>query len=1182
MYSSRSSAEMLMTMIEIKEHETNLAGLKIKNRYVLLEEIGSGLMARAYLAYDELLEGEVVVKVINTEIGGINIPLGPEWVQEAKRAMKVRGCPFIATVTDFGEETCNIEGEDKIIPFIVWERVYGKTLQQFMEEGHEIDEGMVISTIIQLLQVLIALKRNNLVHGDLHIKNVMYDDVSTMRHYVKVIDFGLSNLISTEADFKRDRKGVGKVLWDIIDTYEKNIDATEKTPFMKEVEKLADDVAAPHAPTLDELNEILGRAEELERKLFLGVEWFQTRHKKIPIGLKPVEYVKSLKNPRNVPLVGTEEITELERWVRNGLDEGLGRILVIKGNLGSGKSRWSLELLDNLAHSNEHLSIMQATAYPGDSRRPLEPIRRLWKSFLGEKETGSYKSFLENLFPELPFLVEPLSELLTPKAGEIGEIQNVLDVANTSKLITTGFKHLALKNGLVICIDNANCADSQSLSLLAELLETTRRYPLVLILSYDIATEGTFAELTKELARRDNFLQYEVRELAVHQVQELILKSYRWHLKEDAHKLTEILFPLVGGNPFFITEMMKSLESRNFIVRESGFARLDNDVKVEFEPTSIQSLMLARIENLPEEIAKIVKLGAVLGSEFHLDHLAALYGSSLAAMEMVANRLADEHQILIRSDDMYAFNPRMLYNAVYSSIPEENLKQYNLQAAEMLKARVHLDPKLNAQVAEHLLRAGITENVAEYFLRAARYSFKVNLIEQANSWCDNAIQILQNTSSKDENLLGRLHLLKGALEKHAGHAESYRENIFKGYNFAILSRDKKLEGNSLKALGEYYRSIADYMTSVEYFQNALDILRQIRDEQEEALLLKELSINYCFMGNFERAIEMLGMSREICEKLDDREGMARIYNNMGLIYKIQGDIPLSKEWLERSITLFREIDDIQGEVLPIGNMAIIYTEEGEFERAMILLKEITSSDNRLTDTRIKAKVNVTMGDVLLELGEYKETMEHYEKALMVFRALGDRQGECETLTNMAMACLEQNKLNLASNYSRLAKEIKEQIGYERGIPFNHLINARIARILGDYEKAKDSIKEGLKHKALKSAGGLKFEFLLEFAIVYIRDNDNDSAMEKFNLIETAIRENSEKTSRTFLVKFMKHYGDFLNIYQVPGAGDVYIRKSIEILDSLERKIFQHQWKQKFRSKYNQLLQPVRPSTPDKA
>lgn len=1167
-----------MTMTEIKENETNLAGLKIKNRYVLLEEIGSGLMARAYLAYDELLEGEVVVKVINTEIAGINIPLGLEWVQEAKRAMKVRGCPFIATVTDFGEETCQIEGEEKVIPFIVWERVYGKTLQQFMEEGHEIDEGMVISTIIQLLQVLISLKRNNLVHGDLHIKNVMYDDVTSMRHYVKVIDFGLSNLISSEADFKRDRKGVGKVLWDIIDTYEKNLGITDKTPFMKEVEKLADDIAAPHAPTLDELNEILERAEELERKLFLGVEWFQTRHKKSPLGLKPVDYVKSLKNPKDAPLVGTEEIAELERWVRHGLDEGLGRILVIKGNLGSGKSRWSLELLDKLAHSNEHLSIMHATAYPGDSRRPLEPVRRLWKSFLGEKETSSYNTFLENLFPELPFLVEPLSDLLTPKAGEIGEMQISLDVTNTSKLIATGFKHLALKNGLVISIDNANCADSQSLSLLAELLETTRRYPLVLIFSYDIATEGTFAELTKELARRDNFLQYEVRELAAHQVQELILKSFRWHQKEDAYKLTEILYPLVGGNPFYILEMMKSLESREFIVRESGFARLDNNVKVGFEPSSIQSLMLARIDKLPEEMAKIIKLGAVLGSEFHLDHLASLYGSSLAAMEMVVNRLADEHQVFVRTDDMYAFNPRMLYNAVYSSIPEDNLKQFNFQAAEMLKARVHLDPKLNAQVAEHLLRAGVMENVAEYFLRAARYSFKVNLIEQANHWCDTAIQILQNTSSKDENLQGRLHLLKGALEKHAGHAESYRENIYKGYNFAILSRDKKLEGNSLKALGEYYRSIADYMTSVEYFQNALDVLRQIGDEQEEALLLKELSINYCFMGDFERAIEMLGMSREICEKLDDREGMARIYNNMGLIYKILGDTPLSKEWLERSITLFREIDDIQGEVLPIGNMAIIYTEEGEFERAMILLKEITSSDNRLTDTRIKAKVNVTMGDVLLELGEYKETMEHYEKALMVFRALGDRQGECETLTNMAMACLEQNKLNLASNYSRLAQEIKEQIGYERGIPFNHLINARIARILGDYEKAKDSIKEGLKHKALKSAGGLKCEFLLENAIVLMNENENDAAMEKFNLIKTAIAENSEKTSRTFLVKFMKHFGDFLNLYLEQGSGDEYIRKSKEILDSLERKIFQHQWKQKFRSKYSQLLQTIKPST----
>ncbi|MCD6217421.1 tetratricopeptide repeat protein [bacterium] len=1162
-----------MQITDTTESATNLAGLKIKERYVLLEEIGHGLMARAYLAYDELLEGEVVVKVINTEIGGVKIPLGPEWVQEAKRAMKVRGCPYIASVTDFGEENCEIDGEKVFVPFIVWERVYGKTLQEYIEEKQPIDGRMIIVTIIQLLHVLIALKRNNLIHGDLHVKNVMYDDVSTSRHLMKVIDFGLANLISSEADFKRDRKSVGKVLWQIIDAFkeQERSDDDNVSLFLSDVGNLADEIAAPHPPTLDELNDLLVKAEELERKFFLGVEWFQSRGKDQPAGQDVVQYLKNFKNSNDIVLVGADEIDELKRWLKNGLDEGLGRILALKADTGLGKSRWSLELLQQIAADESDICIMRTTAYPGDKNRPFETTKRLWRSYLGDSEVEHYKNFLTDMFPEIPLLVSPLVALITPNVGDVKEPTQMMDEINYQKLIATGFKHLSLKHKLIICIDDVNYVDSQSLQLLRDISIATAKYPVMIVVTFNMANEGDMSSLMEEFSRRANYLLYEIRDLDLSQTHELLLSKYSWEYPEDAHRLAEMLHATMGGNPFYLVEMLKSLENQKQIIRDGGSVRLSSDIDVQDNPRSVQSLMLERMEMLPDNMQDALKWASILGNEFIIDNLAALSGSSSASVEKVVKSLADEHHVFVRTDDTYTFNPNMLCKVVYSSIPDDVKREKHIAAAEVLRSNIHHDQKLAAKIAEHLEKAGQTADVAEYYLKAARYAQKINLKSQAEEWCECGMKALENKTGKDEHLLGRFYLLKGALARQSGDADSYRENTYSAYNRAILSRDTHLEGQALKALGEYYRSIADYRSSIDYFKNGLDVLKETGDDREVALILKELSINFCFQGDFDKAIDVLGKSREICETLNDREGMARIYNNMGLIYKILGDIPLAKEWLERSIRLFREIDDIQGEVLPIGNMAIIYTEEGEFERAMILLREIISSQARLADTRVQAKVHVTMADVLFELGEYRESMDYYERALMVFRALGDRQGECETLTNIAFAQMEQGKYKLAENYSLLAYEIKKDIGYERGIPFNYLINAKLASRLGDLEKAEENIKKGLESPTVQAGSWLKLAFMLEHALVLAQRGDIDSAKPLYTQIENAINEKSDKSPRTFIVLFYYRYGVFLNEHGEEDSGNKHIAKSKEVLGTLERKIFQMKWREKFRHKYDMLL-----------
>ena len=328
----------------------------------------------------------------------------------------------------------------------------------------------------------------------------------------------------------------------------------------------------------------------------------------------------------------------------------------------------------------------------------------------------------------------------------------------------------------------------------------------------------------------------------------------------------------MGGNPFYLLEMLKSLENQKYIIRKDGSVMLSPEIDIEEHPRSVQSLILERIDMLPDEMRDVLKWASILGNEFTIEHLSALCDLSASGMEKIVKSLADDHHVLVQTDDMYAFNPHMLCKVIYSSIPEEERRERHLVTAEVLRAKIHYDQKLAASIAEHLIKADQKTDVAEYFLKAARYAHKINLNAQAAEWCESGMQALESTQGRDEQLIGRFYLLKGALSRQSGDADGYRENTYNAYNRAILSRDRHLEGQALKSLGEYYRSIADYRSSIDYFQNGLDVLKEIGDDREVALVLKELSINFCFMGDFDKAVEIIRKKGQaIANKRADRD-----------------------------------------------------------------------------------------------------------------------------------------------------------------------------------------------------------------------------------------------------------------------------------------------------------------------
>ena len=160
-------------------------------RYKIRSQIGKGGMGNVYLAFDEELNREVAVKVINEKFGDNNLYWN-RFKKEA-RAVSALNHPNILTIHDVGR----IDGQ----LYLVTEFIQGHTLRHQIST-HSTIISQTIEIAIQIADALAAAHEAGIIHRDIKPENVMI----RADGYVKVLDFGLAKLVQDAQDSRFNSK----------------------------------------------------------------------------------------------------------------------------------------------------------------------------------------------------------------------------------------------------------------------------------------------------------------------------------------------------------------------------------------------------------------------------------------------------------------------------------------------------------------------------------------------------------------------------------------------------------------------------------------------------------------------------------------------------------------------------------------------------------------------------------------------------------------------------------------------------------------------------------------------------------------------------------------------------------------------------------------------------------------
>lgn len=167
--------------IQPMHEEDPLVGQVLGGRFRIIRPLNAGGMGAIYLALQEDVAREVVVKVMRP--GTAKDPTALERFKREARSMGQINHPNVVHVHDFGPHEDNY--------FLAMEYVKGYDLSSLLKHGRSLEPMRALNIAGQVLAALHVTHSHGIVHRDLKPGNIRIASNPGEPELVKVLDFGL-------------------------------------------------------------------------------------------------------------------------------------------------------------------------------------------------------------------------------------------------------------------------------------------------------------------------------------------------------------------------------------------------------------------------------------------------------------------------------------------------------------------------------------------------------------------------------------------------------------------------------------------------------------------------------------------------------------------------------------------------------------------------------------------------------------------------------------------------------------------------------------------------------------------------------------------------------------------------------------------------------------------------------
>ena len=572
---------------------------------------------------------------------------------------------------------------------------------------------------------------------------------------------------------------------------------------------------------------------------------------------------------RSVLIGRKAEMAQLKEAV-DRLLAGEGSIISVCGEAGSGKSRLIKEFM--LSLDLESIQWREGHAYPFAQNIPYYPFINLVSRALQIEESDPPEVVKEKAEARIKALVGEstgeimpyLGRLLSISYPEAEELSPDDWKSRLRKAVHTALSALIRRAPTIICLEDLHWADPSSLELLRSILSEAR-YRAVFLCVYRPFL-SLFPEHQIE-AMRKSYREVRLHDLSSSELLEMV--GSLLNIEDVPADLQHLIQEKVGGNPFYVEEVINSLIESEILKSENGGWRLAGPIGKFEVPATIHGVLAARLDRLDGSSKLLLQESSVIGRTFFygvLDRITTLeaLGDPLKNLE----RLDLIRAVSFQPDLEYSFKHGLTQEVVYNGLPIKQRKDIHERIGLVMEELFHdrLSEFLET-LAFHFKQGRSMAKAIHYLVRSGEKSLKMYALEESHQYYKEAYDFLCQESSrtKEEDALlidllirwglvfyyrGLFKSLTELLKEHEGVAKSLEDKSKTAMFFVWLGLAIFGQGESLKE-------------SRRYLLEALKLGEQTGDRQvitySRALLIKTCAE----MGLLKEAVYFEETSREL-------------------------------------------------------------------------------------------------------------------------------------------------------------------------------------------------------------------------------------------------------------------------------------------------------------------------------
>jgi serine/threonine protein kinase/tetratricopeptide (TPR) repeat protein len=729
------------------------------------------------------------------------------------------------------------------------------------------------------------------------------------------------------------------------------------------------------------------------------------------------------------------------------------------GEMGIGKTALVATFLAELP---PNARLVRVECSPVKMEMPLSAVAEIVRDAIGTSGDEPFEDVV-NLLARAGGASPPAGEAHHPMIVRLAELATNRplgggddeDAHYRRKIITTGLRTLlaaiAMQQPLALVVEGLQWADKQSHEILADLLKTVDPLPILILLV--ARPDERIASLVEGIVR------IELQGLGTEE--QIRLVEARLGVREGVRQVCADLLPKVGGNPFFLLEMVDALLERGTLeIREEATNDGSGDMQhvlVRTEraesglglPSTLEQLLGDRLRELPAEEHAIVDWLAIAGGPLVQHDLTKLTRAENddAVMRLCARGLCD------RKGDVIDFRHPLTRDVAYLALDPTDRIQMHRALGEHL-GQTSLGRGLSAAiVARHLARGEAGSQAADFYLEAANAAKNGNQTQLSLRYYNRALGHLHPNDLRrivaHESLESILRVL-GRRRERIRHLESLRKLARRANSPRVaclaLLRTARFDLDE----GRLAHGLPIARQAAEVAHSAQHANFEIEAEALVSELLRELGDVQGALAACDRALA--ACNPNVNPNVPPR-ARAEVLRSRGVLLRRVGRVREAVDAYVDSIAVFRKVGARRQEARAKHVLAFAVFCQGRYEDAIALAQESIQIDLSIGGRFQLANTLTNIGLAYFKVGDIARARAYLKRAREAHERYGDQDARADTLTVSAEIELEAGDFPSAEGFLDDAAALNAATNNAYDRTHETIVRAQLARLRRDSRAA---------------------------------------------------------------------------------------------------------------------------------